>query len=77
MRKYTSFYWLGAEVERTVFEAESDGAALREHDEMGWNAYDDRVLLAGDVSAAEVERKRSDPDGAPEKLYRGWKLDRY
>ncbi len=59
MRTYTSFYWLGSKVQRTVFQAETDGAALREHDENGWNAYDDRSLLAGDVSLEDLAKRQS------------------
>ena len=50
MRLYTSFYWLDVDVWRTAFEAESDGDALREHEQLGPSAYDDRLLLSGDVS---------------------------
>lgn len=53
MRKYTSFYWLDAQVFRTVFEAETDGAALREHEELGPNAYDDCRLVSGEVETAK------------------------
>lgn len=59
MRTYTSFYWLGAEVQRTVFQAETDGAAFTEHDEGGWNAYDDRLLLAGDVALEDLAKRES------------------
>jgi len=57
MRTYTSFYWLGSDVTRTVFQAETDGAALREHEDLGPNAYDDRRLLAGDVSTADLAKR--------------------
>ena len=56
MRTYTAVHWLGSDVLRETFEAESDGAALEAFEEMGWNAYDDRRLLAGDVPLEEVER---------------------
>jgi hypothetical protein len=45
---------LGAEVWRVVFEAETDGAALAEHEDMGPNAYDDRRLVSGEVPLAEA-----------------------
>lgn len=56
MKKYTAVHWLGAEVFRETFEAETDGVALREFEETGPNAYDDRRLLSGDVPLEEVSR---------------------
>lgn len=56
MKTYTAVHWLGAEVLRETFEAETDGEALEAFEEMGWNAYDDRRLLAGDVPLEEVTR---------------------
>lgn len=56
MKTYTAVHWLGGEVWRETFEAETDGAALSEFEECGPNAYDDRRLLAGDVPLEEVRR---------------------
>jgi len=73
LRPYTSVYFCGSTVERTVIRAESEAQALRYHEESGPNAYDERVLLPGDVPLDEVTRQH----GTPEALYGGWKLDRY
>lgn len=51
--KFTSFYWLGKEVWREVFEAGSDEAAREEHDQLGPNAYDERRLFRGEVAAEQ------------------------
>ena len=48
--KFTSFHWLGKEVWREVFEADSDEAAREEHAELGPCAYDERRLFRGDVA---------------------------
>jgi hypothetical protein len=55
MRNFTSVYWLGNRVQIERFDAATDRAAYQQHDEMGWNAYDDRTLLAGHVATAEIE----------------------
>lgn len=53
-RLFTSFYWLGSEVERTVIRASSVRAALEEHYECGWNTYDDRRLVDGDCPTEDA-----------------------
>ncbi len=56
MRAYTAIHWLGAEVFRETFEAETDGEAFELFEQTGPNAYDDRRLLSGDVPLSEVTR---------------------
>jgi hypothetical protein len=51
---YTSFYWSGSEVERTVFTAGSVRLALESYYEMGWSCYDDRRLVKGDVRTSDA-----------------------
>lgn len=56
MRTYTALHWLGAEVWRETFEAETDREAMAMFEETGPNAYDERRLLSGDVPLEEVDR---------------------
>ncbi len=57
--KFTSFYWLGAEVERTVLTAPSVRKALAFHYELGPNVYDDRRLVEGDVATEDARQRPS------------------
>ena len=54
--KFTSFYWLGPMVEREVINAPSVEAALAFHYQLGWNSYDDRRLVAGDVATEDAAK---------------------
>lgn len=56
MRSYTAVHWLGSEVWRETFEAETDGQALAKFEQTGPNAYDERRLLSGDVLLEDVKR---------------------
>lgn len=56
LRTFTSFYWLGAEVERLVIQAPTVRAALEYHYECGWSAYDDRRLVEGDVALEDARK---------------------
>lgn len=53
-KPYTAIHWLGSEAIVEHFTATTDGNAQEAFGQMGWNAYDDRVLLRGHQQPADV-----------------------